>query len=368
VARVSAILGETLDAESTLLDVARLAVVWLADGCAIDIIDAGSTRRTAHPPRLSEEGVSRVLDGLVPSVLRSGEPVVAQAAPTDAIASTAERACRELGLGWLVCVPLERSGQSLGAITLLSASPGPPPPLSLIQDLGRRTAAAVGNMRAHQVAIVAHDLKNPLSAILIRCSMLLRSQYRELNPPDRQHVESMSGATSRMRRLVDDLLDVAALDAAQLRIVAEPTNVAAIVGSALDVLTPVAAMKGVELCNAVPDFFVAHADAGRIEQVLWNLVGNAIRFTPDGGVVAVTAELVGDRVAVSVMDTGAGISDEDLPHVFERFWRPEGPAAAGTGLGLSIARGIVEAHGGRIWAESQLGRGATFVFTLTVCS
>lgn len=139
-----------------------------------------------------------------------------------------------------------------------------------------------------------------------------------------------------------------------------------LVREALQLIEPLARVKSVELLNHVDgeEPLVVQVDGDRILQVLSNLVGNAVKHTPEGGRVSIRATLHPDRVEISVQDTGPGIPAEHLDQVFDRFWRAEKTGGKGIGLGLAIARGIVRAHGGRAWAESEVGRGSTFRFTL----
>jgi signal transduction histidine kinase len=128
-----------------------------------------------------------------------------------------------------------------------------------------------------------------------------------------------------------------------------------------------AAERGIELAVAMPEALPpAHADAARVAQVLSNLTGNALKFTPQGGRVRLSATVAGDQIVVAVADTGIGIAAENVAHVFDRFWQAKRASRASAGLGLAIAKSIVEAHGGHIWVESTEGRGTTFQFTLPV--
>jgi len=150
----------------------------------------------------------------------------------------------------------------------------------------------------------------------------------------------------------------------QLAGMMRPQDVAAMVTEVLDVMEPLAAPKGHHLVADVAPGLAIRCDHDRVIQLFSNLVGNAIKFTPDGGTITVHAVSEGDVVRFSVSDTGPGIPREELAHVFDRYYQAQRKNRDGIGLGLSIARGIVEAHGGRIWAESEEGKGSTFSFTL----
>jgi signal transduction histidine kinase len=167
-----------------------------------------------------------------------------------------------------------------------------------------------------------------------------------------------------MSRLVDDLLDVARIDAGSLRIVRSGCDVSALAQDALLAVQPLAEQKGITLEAHLPEPSVpVHCDRRRILQVFANLMGNAVKFTGQGG-VRLEVSVEGREVCFSISDTGAGISAEHLPHLFERYWQAREGERSGAGLGLYIARGIVEAHGGRIWADSTRGKGTRISFTL----
>jgi signal transduction histidine kinase len=170
----------------------------------------------------------------------------------------------------------------------------------------------------------------------------------------------------QMNRLIGDLLDAAAIDAGRLAIDREPRDAAELASDAIEMLRPLAEHDSISVEQPpVPEPVRVSCDRDRIVQVLGNLIGNAIKFTPTGGSITVTVARDASNVRFAVADTGPGIPPEQLAHLFERFWRAPGNAP-GVGLGLYIAKGIVEAHGGRIWVESQVGRGSTFSFTLPV--
>ena len=226
--------------------------------------------------------------------------------------------------------------------------------------------------REEVLKVVSHDLRNPLGTIAMSTQFMLEEPA--LPEPMRvKQLKAIQRAGERMNRLIQDLLNVARMEAG--RLVVEPGRVemTAVLGEALEMLRPLAADKGITLsAEAVPDAAGApppavFADAGRVLQVLSNLVGNAIKFTPSGGRVSIRAERamgLPGRVRVAVSDTGPGIPPDQLPHIFGRFWQANKGDRRGIGLGLAIAKGIVEAHGGRLEVESRVGEGATFSFTL----
>ena len=217
--------------------------------------------------------------------------------------------------------------------------------------------------REQVLKIVSHDLRNPLHTISMCASLLLDVPM----PPEGQskHLTMIKRAGERMNRLIQDLLDVAKLEAGRVGIDARELQVAPLVREAHDMLAPLAAEKGLQLDCVVADGLPSlTADAGRILQVLSNLVGNAIKFTPPKGRILIRAESAPGGVRFSVADTGPGIPPEQLTKLFGQFWQGNPADRRGIGLGLTIAKGIVDAHGGRIWVESRLGEGTTFYFTL----
>lgn len=170
-----------------------------------------------------------------------------------------------------------------------------------------------------------------------------------------------------MLRLIEDLLDFASIEAGNLAIKRQPCAPGSMVEESLASFDGVAQQKKQRLTAQVaPDLPEIYCDRDRILQVLSNLVGNASKATPEGGVITLRAETREEEVLFVVSDNGPGISEADVPHLFERYWRSGEANYKGSGLGLAIASGIVGAHGGKIWAESALGRGAKFLFTVPV--
>jgi signal transduction histidine kinase len=217
--------------------------------------------------------------------------------------------------------------------------------------------------REQVLKIVSHDLRNPLHTISMCASLLLDVP---MQPDDqRGHLQRIKRAGERMNRLVQDLLDVAKLEAGRVGIDARELQVAPLVREAHEMLAPLAAEKSIRLDCSVSDALPAvTADGGRVLQVLSNLVGNAVKFTPKEGRIVIRADPAPGGVRFSVADTGPGIPQEQLGKLFGRFWQGDPADRRGIGLGLSIAKGIIDAHGGRIWVESRVGEGTTFYFTL----
>jgi two-component system OmpR family sensor kinase/two-component system sensor histidine kinase BaeS len=219
--------------------------------------------------------------------------------------------------------------------------------------------------RQNMVADVAHELRTPLSVV----QGSLRAILDDVYDLDKAEISRLYDETRLLSRLVDDLRELALADAGQLRLNPRPTSLDRVIHDSIDNLALGAEAREVSLTALLPDDLLAvQADPDRVSQVLRNLLVNALLYTPAGGSVTVNASSANGMVEVAVADTGVGIDPEDLPHIFERFWRAD-PARArmgSTGLGLSIAQSLVEAQGGRIWAESAPGQGSTFRFTLPV--
>ena len=229
------------------------------------------------------------------------------------------------------------------------------------QELRARAEAAVRG-RDEVLRIVAHDLGNSLSGVLITSSALLRTLPREEGGV-RGAVQNIRHAAEQMQRLRQDLLDVATIEAGHLAMVAAPTSPRELLEEIAAQVAPLAEEKRITVRVEAPgELPRIHADRDRMLQMLGNLVGNAVKFTPEGGEVTLRAAVVGDEVHLAVSDTGPGIPPESRAHVFDRFWQAREHRRGGAGLGLAIARGIVEAHGGRIWLDG--GAGTTFVVAL----
>ena len=395
-AEASRVLSASFDYQTTLAALVRLAVPALADYCALDIVSADDSFE-----RVGEAHVDPAKSALIRQVARfprsaltanhplirvvtTGVPVLeAVITPAFIRASFAEpeqrRTVEALEPRSLICVPLVNSGKPLGALTLVTSASGRRyeiADLSLAADLARRAAIVVEHARlfheAQQatrarddvLAVVAHDLRNPLNTVTMAISLMLENTPVE-NVQERRQVEIVRRAADRMNRMIQDLLDVRRMESGRLGIDAQPESPASLVNDTIEMLRPIATGSTVALESDVSeDLLPVLADSARIQQVLSNLVGNAVKFTPRDGRVVVCAEPIDGGVRFGVKDTGPGIAPDQLPHIFGQFWQAMPSDRRGIGLGLAIAKGIVEAHGGMIWVESQVGSGSNFYFTL----
>jgi PAS domain S-box-containing protein len=224
-------------------------------------------------------------------------------------------------------------------------------------------AEAAVEARDHLLAIVSHDLRNPLSIVALNASLIARSEGGD----PRAQARVIEDSAARMSALIKDLLQAATIEAGEFTIEATAENPARLVEEWVEAERGVAAARGIRLERDVaPGLQRVHCDRERVRQVLTNLLENALRFTPAGGEVRVAVTGRGPDVRFAVSDMGCGIAASELPRLFDRYWKGRTQGRQGTGLGLHIAQGIVQAHGGTIWVESAPGVGTTFFFTLPV--
>jgi PAS domain S-box-containing protein len=394
-ADVSVALSASLEYEETLANVARLAVQNFADWSAVDVMDEeGKFSRlkvaSADPAQaalcavLEQMPRDRDLPHLMRSVIESKRPIVVEHVTRPYIESHARgpahlQALLATGVTSFVAVPLLLRGQALGALFLGSSTLSHvmgQRDLRLAESLAYRAATAIENARLYRsslhathlrdqvLGVVAHDLRNPLSAILAQLWALrphgAKSERRSVKP-----AEVIERAAKRMNRLIQDLLDVAVMESGQLTIEGAQLAARDLVVGAVEMQRPLASSSSLELRvdldGDLPDIW---GDKDRLLQVFENLIGNAIKFTKAGGSITVGAAARDHEVVFRVADTGSGIAPENLPRVFERFWQASRSGRSGAGLGLPITKGIVEAHRGRIWVESAAGSGSTFFFTI----
>jgi K+-sensing histidine kinase KdpD len=287
-----------------------------------------------------------------------------------------------------VSIPLRYGGEVVGAISLVFVEPSTfdsaTEAISLMlgqaaadalgrarsfdaERAAREQAETIAQARADVLGIVAHDLRNPLSLIASGASLLLEIEDQPL-AQRRKVIEVTQRAVRQMNRLIADLLDATRVQAGRLTLDLHDVDARALVRQAEETLRPAAQENRIELRAEAPEHeSIVHVDEGRLLQVLGNLVGNAIKFVAPGGRVLLTARPDTTEVVFSVTDNGPGIPPENLNQLFGRFWQARRGDRRGVGLGLAIAKGLVEAHGGRIWVESAIGLGSTFSFAIPSC-
>ena len=234
--------------------------------------------------------------------------------------------------------------------------------------LAAASTERVEALKAEQelLAIVSHDLRNPLGALRLGARQLLTQPPEELGPQARKHGEFIARCARRMESLMGNLLDAATIRTGHLSLLREPQDLSALIQDAADTFRPLAEEKSQSLTVEVPPQLRVDGDRERLLQVLSNLLGNAVKFAPAAGTITVRASVADGWVQCTISDDGPGIGPDELHRVFEPYWSKE--SSKGTGLGLSIVKGIVEAHGGTTAIRSEPGKGTTIGFRLPLVS
>ncbi|HDN80970.1 MAG TPA: GAF domain-containing protein [Chloroflexi bacterium] len=273
-------------------------------------------------------------------------------------------------------VPLKVKDEVIGALEVLNKKGSQPfteEDVEVLTTLAAQAAIAIENARLFQqsdlVAILAHELRTPLTSIIGYTRLLLTQA--DLNPAlRRSFLETISHEASRLNSLINDFLDLIRLESGRVRLSKKLVHLRHLIEEAVATVRPQAEARRIKIKIQIPrNLPPIMADERRLMQVLLNLLSNAIKYNKDEGLVEVKATLKDRAVEVSVRDTGIGIEPEELPHIFEKFYRGSSEQNAfGTGLGLAIAKQITEAHGGTITVESTPGQGSTFTVTLPLQS
>ena len=398
-------LTSSLDYGETLSKLVHLAVPVLADWCIVDVLeDNGRARRLAvaharpEDDALAEEmqRFAPTPDGHTPEAvaLRPGQPALLIADVRDRLADLSSNAehravLGRLGLRSMIVVPIVSRERTLGVMSLLSTGSERTfgrDDLDLCEELGRRAALAVDNARLYRasqdarsaaetanrakdefLATLSHELRTPLTPIL-GWTVMLRSGT--LDPAAiHRGLEVIERNVRAQTQLIGDLLDVSRIITGKLRLEVHPIAVVPVIEAGVDAVRSSAEAKEITLTVDVPpEVPKITGDPDRLQQVVWNLVSNAVKFTPQGGRIDVALSTEGSCLKLAVTDNGKGIEPEFLPHVFERFRQADSTstrAHGGLGLGLAIVRHLVELHGGTVQAESAgLGRGSSFIVRL----
>jgi signal transduction histidine kinase len=231
----------------------------------------------------------------------------------------------------------------------------------------RRTAELLSRARAEVLAAVAHDLRNPLNLISMTTELL---KEPDLAPERRNIAFAINArAVQRMNRMIGDLLEAVRMEDGHPSLNLGPCDIAQVLAETMESFQARAAEQGISLVlSPGPTSAIVQADKERLVQMMDNLVGNALKFTPRGGRVTIGGCVEAGEARVTVADTGPGIPEEQRARLFDRFWQARGADRRGLGLGLHIAKAIAEAHGGRLWVESTVGSGSTFHFAMPVTS
>jgi PAS domain S-box-containing protein len=396
----STILASSFDYTGTAAEVIRRAVPLLADVAILDIFDtaglmqrievadADSRRarlaaaaRSARPPRGRRTPIGWVLETNEPLLLADCKPSALISDPSGFQHEAFVCACSPRSLMY---VPIASRGQVLGVLTFVMCDSGRQfdgEQLASATDLANRIALAIENARLYDSAtravkareqvlsFVSHDLKNPLMAILLTTEMLLGASPENERRRGWKQLDRIRRGVQQMRHMVEDLLDISSIDAGRLSMEMAEHPVQVVIEDALELLSPMAKEKGITLRTEVNCSDIQlRCDRDRLVQVLFNLVGNALKFTPQGGDVVVSSKLSGDQALIGVRDSGPGIPSDLIPHLFQRYVQDRKTARRGRGLGLYLCRGIIQAHGGTIWVETAVGQGSTFFFTIPLAS
>jgi signal transduction histidine kinase/DNA-binding response OmpR family regulator len=396
----------SLDYSTTLTQVARLAIPHFADYCAVDVVaEDGNIERVAVAHKDISQSVSPqsnfsqlkyspVENEIHPilQVLESKQSQLLSDVPAALLETNAHMnepplaEFNQLKLQSCMIIPLIVEGEALGVMTLISSSSRrryDSLDLSLAEDLARRCAMAIENARLHQktvdalrsrdefLAVLSHELRSPLTSILGWVQLLQDGDLDE--EMQKRAFEVIERNTQSQVQLIQDLLEVSRIITGRLSLKMAPVSIPKLIKNVVDLIIPTASAKGVEVrfLDGNTDCQVL-GDEPRLQQVLWNLVSNAVKFTPKGGKVTLNLTIDNEFIKILIHDTGEGISPSFLPYVFDRFRQANSSSTrqhGGLGLGLSIVRHISEMHGGFVRAQSDgIGLGSTFTVNLPIIS
>lgn len=394
-ARTGAALDGSLELDQTLRALAGACVPELGSLCVIDVREEdGRTRRFALR---RDDGRDGVIERCMTYPPESGPALTDTSGVSDGagflLARVTDVDLPALMTGvdhdglWagllpasLMCAPLRVGGRVIGIIGLVASldrRPFEPSDLELLRAIASRASLAIGNarsfdaarrasvMRDEVLAVVSHDLRNPLATISMALNRL--GDDSEIGSRRRDEFLKIAHASvDWMQRMIQDLLDAASIDAGRLSIEPRDSDLSVLVVHAAAMFEQTCADQGITLTTEVPEQISRiQLDPERILQLIGNLLSNAVKFTPRDGRVSLSVIERDREIVVSVRDSGPGIPAGDIPHLFDRFWHARRSARVrGNGLGLSIAKGILDAHGGRIWVETAEGIGSTFSFGL----
>ena len=397
-ARASVVLHSSLAYEETFAALLRLIVPELATYCVLDVVEeSGAVRRlnVVHADAEMQAMADRLRSYprtqshyLTRHAIAGRAPELVEHVTDDLLLNAAEDdehllILRTLAPASAMIVPLHTREQTLGALFFARDAHREPynaSDLTLATELAQRAAVALDNARLYHraqqairarddvLSVVSHDLRNPLSVISMCTSSLLEGDTGDERT--QEATRAIRESTQWALRLIQDLLDVSSIEAGGLSLKCQPQDPVLLVVRAALLFEELAVERSITLATDLPEWLpLVNVDADRVLQALGNLLANALKFTPAGQEVRLGAALDGDFVRLFVADTGSGIPEEDVPHIFDRFWTSARKSRVrGTGMGLAIVKGIVVAHGGRVWVERNTSGGATFHLLLPLAT
>jgi signal transduction histidine kinase len=385
-ATASQMLASSFELAEPLRHVAQLAVARLADVVLIDLLgEKGDLSRVAmaraeaaaaeaQPTTIAPDDLA-----LLRRVLSSGRPILVG---KNAAGGSVQGSVGNVALGAksLMLLPLMSQKGPVGVLTLVSTKSArrfAGSDLAVAEDLALRIGTAIERAQLYNqareavqarqdiLAFVSHDLKNSLMSLFLNVEMLTRSAPRDERRRGWKQLDRIRRGVTQMQRMIEDLLDVGSIESGRLAIDSREHEIGELFADAVEMSAPLIHDKRIEIkIETPPPPFKVRCDRERMMQVFSNLIGNAVKFVPERGTIVLSAAASGASALVAVRDTGPGIPPARLPHLFQRYWQADETARKGRGLGLFITKGIVEAQGGVIWAESQVGTGSTFFITL----
>lgn len=392
-AEVSKVLAESLDFEGSVQKTVNLAIPEIADGCVVRYFEKdkrfnvklvahrNSDKQAMLDSFVNSSELQSTFSEVIEQIIKKGKVLIGR--PEDfrakKLAKLKSEVVNSLGITSYAIIPLIARGRALGLLSLVldeSKRNFKDSDKYFFESLGQRVANSVENAKLYQeaseaitgreniLAIVSHDLKNPLTSIGLSAQLLERSEPMS-SAEVRWYASRIVHSVNQMRTLISDLSDFGKIKSGNFVVSKFREKLADIFKIVSDTAEPLAESKRQNFeVHISPSGADIECDKDRTIQVLSNLLGNAIKFTPEGGKISLMASETKEGIRITVSDTGPGISPESLPKVFDRFWQARGNNRLGCGLGLSIAKGIVEAHGSKIWVESEIGKGAKFHFTV----
>ncbi len=397
---VSQALSSTLDIETVLDTIVSRASQLVGDaGCSIYEYDEATEhfelRATHHYDVDFVEALRaaplRKGEGLMGRATKMREPIqIPDITQPGAYQSSVRDTLIRFGYRALLSVPLVREDQIIGSLSFNRKTPGefPPEIVDVLRTFATQSALAIQNARLFReiedksrqleaasrhksefLANMSHELRTPLNAVIGFSEVLIQRMFGALNDKQDEYLKDIYASGQHLLSLINDILDLSKIEAGRMELEPADFDLPSAIDNALILVRERATRRGITLGRHLDEGLgTIRGDERKVKQVLLNLLSNALKFTPEGGRIDVRAALHGGVAEVSVADTGVGIAPEDQAAVFEEF-RQVGTAdrkVEGTGLGLALSQKFVELHGGRIWVDSELGRGSTFTFTLPV--